>query len=58
MKNELVFSPDYTREKNDFSFVTDHGARDMSHEEEVGNHNNPSLRTSFYVDTHIDCVLQ
>lgn len=35
MKDELALSPDYSREKNYFSFVTEHGARNMSHEEEV-----------------------
>ncbi|OAL17294.1 hypothetical protein AYO22_11860 [Fonsecaea multimorphosa] len=35
MKAELVFSPDYTREKNYFTFVTEHGARKMSHQEEI-----------------------
>ncbi|OQV01295.1 hypothetical protein CLAIMM_06676 [Cladophialophora immunda] len=35
MENELLFSPDYTKEKNYFTFVTEHGSRQMSHEEEM-----------------------
>jgi hypothetical protein len=35
MKSELVLCPDYSKKKNHFSFVTQHGRRDMSHEEEV-----------------------
>lgn len=35
MKSELVHCPDYSKKKNHFTFVTKHGSRDMSHEEEV-----------------------
>ncbi|UKZ93489.1 uncharacterized protein TrAFT101_008404 [Trichoderma asperellum] len=34
MKSELVHCPDYSKKKNHFTFVTKHGRRDMSHEEE------------------------
>ncbi|RMD42677.1 hypothetical protein DV735_g2421, partial [Chaetothyriales sp. CBS 134920] len=34
MKDELVHSTDYTKKKSYFTFVTEHGRRNMSHEEE------------------------
>ncbi|RMZ75986.1 hypothetical protein DV738_g5174, partial [Chaetothyriales sp. CBS 135597] len=34
MKDELVHSQDYTKKKNYFTFVTEYGRRNMSHEEE------------------------
>lgn len=35
MSDELVHCPDYTKGVNRFSLVTEHGRRDMCHQEEV-----------------------